>query len=211
MGQWDTKFLSLLRSLGIKVDLYKRYVDDTLKVCPPINKGWIFCTKTKKMIFDKKVFQNDCDEPAVRTAKTINLIANSIEKDIQLTFDLPDFHEDRKMSVLDLKVWCSKYVILYTFYKKEIASKFTILKRSALSETIKRNTCFMEAIRRILNISSNLPWSETVKHLNEYSYCMMISGYSKFERYHTISGAIKRCKMKCDVKNGSRQYSFRDR
>ena len=115
MGQWDTKFLSLLRSLGIKVDLYKRYVDDTLKVCPPINKGWIFCTKTKKMIFDKIVFQNDCDEPAVRTAKTINLIANSIEKDIQLTFDLPDFHEDRKMPVLDLKVWCCDSVILYTF------------------------------------------------------------------------------------------------
>ena len=49
MSQWDKKYLDLLKLLGVTVDMYKRYVDDTLQVVPPINRGWDFCTKSKIM------------------------------------------------------------------------------------------------------------------------------------------------------------------
>ena len=48
----------------------------------------------------------------------------------------------------------------------------------------------MEAPRRILNTSLNLPWDVTVEHLNKYAFSMKISGYTQFDRYHAINGAI---------------------
>ena len=121
-------------------------------------------------------------------------------------------HSDTKMPVLDLKIWCEENKVMYTFYKKDISSKYTILKRSALSDNVKRDTCFMEAIRRVLHVSECLPWSHTVKHLNDFSHCMMISGYSHAERYHAIAGAIERVrKMKTEVRNGDTHSLFRDR
>ena len=43
MGHWDMRFIKLLRSLGIRIDLHKRYVDDIFNALPPINKGWEYC------------------------------------------------------------------------------------------------------------------------------------------------------------------------
>ena len=54
------------------------------------------------------------------------------------------------MPVLDLNVSVEDNVIMYTFYKKDVTSKYTILKRSALSDSTKRESCFMEALRRIM-------------------------------------------------------------
>merc|ERR1712240_773725 len=54
-----------------------------------------------------------------------------------------------------------------------------------------------------MNISEYLPWSEMVKHLNNWSQCMKISGCSTKERYNTIRGAIMRVEeMRKQVKNG---------
>ena len=70
----------------------------------------------------------------------------------------------------------------------------------------------MEAVRRILNVSECQPWSEVVKHLNDFSNCMRISGYSHTERYHAISGAIERVNtMRAEVANGERCSIFRDK
>ena len=111
-----------------------------------------------------------------------------------------------------MKIWVKDNVIYHTFYKKDVSSRYTVLKRSALSETTKKDTCFMEVIRRILNISNALPWEETVYHLNRFSRTMQISGYSERERYHTISGAISRVKsMKNEVTSGARECLFRSR
>ena len=88
------------------------------------------------------------------------------------------FSTEHRQFLLDF----NNNVIYHTFYKKDVSSKYTVLKRSALSETVKKDTCFMEAIRRILNISDTLPWDETVYHLNRFSRTMQISGYSERER-----------------------------
>ena len=147
----------MVRIAGIKLDLYKRYVDDDLIICAPINPGWYFCLSDRIMKFDSDLADSDNDSPSVRTAKVLNTIANSLESDIQLTFDVPEYHADGKMPVLDMKIWIQDNQIMFTFYKKDVSSKFTIMKRSALSENTKRNTLFMEALRRIQNTSSVLP------------------------------------------------------
>ena len=99
MSQWDFEYHQLLKTLKIIVDLYKRYVDDTIQVVPPINPGWDYCLESKIMVFDPEKAKSDTDQPAVRTAKVLQEIANSLERDIQMTYDVPENHSDGKMPV----------------------------------------------------------------------------------------------------------------
>ena len=83
--------------------------------------------------------------------KIIAEIANTIQDEIQVTVDWPEANDDGRMPVLDMKVWIDMSQgiprIAYSFYKKKVASKFTILKRSAVSESVKKSTLFQEGIR----------------------------------------------------------------
>ena len=59
---------------------------------------------------------------------------------------VPDSNPSGKMPVLDLNVWMEGNTIQHSFYKKDISSIYTILKRSALSSSTKSQTLFMESI-----------------------------------------------------------------
>ena len=100
------------------------------------------------------------------------------------------------MPVLDLEMWVQKEdgtpKVTHNFYKKKVASKFTILKRSAIATGTKKATLFQEGIRRLSHMSPNLPWSDTVAVMNQWSLCMRDSGYSEKERYDAIRGACMR-------------------
>ena len=135
-----------------------------------------------------------------RIAKTLTDIANILNPCIQFTWDSPELNSDNKLPVLDLKLWIEtdidgKQYMQFTFSKKPVASKFTILKRSALSYKTKKHTLFQEALRQINNIGPKLPWDETIKHMNEYSYMLYLSGYSSKERYSNIKGALERAEL----------------
>ena len=77
----------------------------------------------------------------MRTAEVMVKIANSLDANIQFTWDVPSKNTNGRMPVLDLVVWIQETdghkQIMHSFYKKEVASKYTILKRSALSYKIK--------------------------------------------------------------------------
>ena len=127
MTDWYLTFLSKLKKLGLLIDMYGRYVDDQLEILPPVNPRWFYCVKSRTMKFCKDRAQSDCDSPAIRTAKLLREIANSIEKCIQLTFDTPDSNTSGMIPVLDLQVWMEGNKVLHKFYKKDVSSKFTIL------------------------------------------------------------------------------------
>ena len=57
------------------------------------------------MKFPKHLDLSDRDTPSRRTTKILNKIANTLEMDIQMTFDIPENHPDNKMPVFDLKIW----------------------------------------------------------------------------------------------------------
>ena len=100
------------------------------------------------------------------------------------------------MAVLDLEMWVDVSdpvpKVVYSFYKKKIASVYTVMKRSAVSEKIKKDTLFQETLRRLFHVSPSLPWSETVTHLNTWTNCMRVSGYTHKERYDIVRGAVMR-------------------
>ena len=122
MGLWEEKFLKTLKKLGISVDMYKRYVDDITGVCPPINAGWKYCTEKKTMIYSVDTARTDTNYPAIRTAKILNMIANTLESDIQLSFDVLELHDEKRIPVLVLKIWATDNVVKHIFYKMQVSS-----------------------------------------------------------------------------------------
>lgn len=201
MLRWDRIFVNKIQKLGIKLLLYKRYVDDVVIVLPMINKGWMYDKMTDKMIYRGNDDDDDLTEESEadkekRTMTIIREIANTIDPQIQMTIDYPSNHEDKKMPVLDLKVWIDgdegEQSIKHIFYKKKMLCPFTILKRSAVGSSTKRNTMFQEALRRLRNCSKDTEWSEKARHLTEWQNMLRVSGYAEEYRYNIMLGAIKR-------------------
>jgi hypothetical protein len=114
-----------------------------------------------------------------------------------MTVDTTVCHKNGTLPVLDLNMWMStdregKQVVNHSFYKKEVASKYTILKRSAMSMSIKRTTHFQEVIRRLKNCDRNQCWMERAFHLSEWGNMLRISGYNELYRFNILRGAVSR-------------------
>ena len=153
---------------------------------------------------------SDTDPPAIRTAKVLQEITNTIEECIQLTFDTPEMNNNGKLPVLDLEVWVSDNQVRHSFYKKEVSNEFTPLYKSAVSESMKLNTVFMEAYWRIVNCSPGTPWEEVSSQFTGFANTMRISGYNHIQRYNAIKGAITRYRdMESEIKTGVRKYFYR--
>ena len=120
---------------------------DMVVIVRPIGLGWIYNAKKGVLAHNKKFVEDDRH-------------ISDMER-IQVTVDTPEKNPDRKMLVLDLKLWMDETEdcpqIRYTFYKKPITSKYTIMKRSAIAERVKKATIFQEALRRLSNTSKELP------------------------------------------------------
>ena len=153
MSLWDKSFRDKLRKLGIKVDVYTRYVDDILVVARAINPGWDFCLKRKTMIFDPDKANTQLN-PDQYTFEILLKIANTLDSDIQLTMDVPSQNEGGKMPVLDLNVWVSQNVVRHSFYSKPMASPLAIMYKSALPAKSKRVSLLQEGLRRLRNLDS---------------------------------------------------------
>ena len=216
MMLWDERFLTKVRKLGIHLHLYKRYVDDILALLNAIRSGWSYNKPKNRMEFTQDQNQDDSEGDQRRTMRILREIADTIDENIQFTTDTPVDHQDAKMPVLDIKVWIDTIddtpVLLHTFYKKPVASRYTILAKSAMGKGVKRNTLFQEAIRRLKNISPSLPWSEAIPHMEEFGNMLRISGYSQEYRHNIIKGAVDRMKeVRAKVARGEWTSQYRDR
>ena len=145
MLQWDKKIEDKCKEMGLKFDMYKRYVDDQVIVMRAIGRGWKY--EKDKLIYDKSLELNDMRTDTERTSQIVAQIANSIDSNIQCTIETCEMNSDGRLPVLDMKLWIENNRIVHSFYKKKVSSPFTILKRSAISENIKKSTIFQECIR----------------------------------------------------------------
>ena len=84
MAHWDKVFKSKVQQIGMELKLHKRYVDD-------IN-----------------ILAEDNTEEGMRDEEAMKLIqteANSIHPSIQTTIDYKSNYNDKKLPMLDLKIW----------------------------------------------------------------------------------------------------------
>ena len=59
-------------------------------------------------------------------------MANGIDKEIQMTSDVPSAHQDGTLPVLDLGLKMVGNQVVWEFYSKPCTSPYAILYRSAL-------------------------------------------------------------------------------
>ena len=126
-------------------------------------------------------------------------IANSIVPGIIMEFDVPSRNVDKKMAILDMKVWLGRTNgdIMFQHYEKPTASKCIMHAMSAQPITCRHSVHKQANLRRLLNSSPQLDWkSEVAPVLSEYMLRMMQSGYPQKYRVDTLTRArmIKYCR-----------------
>ena len=90
MCWFDRELIQKLERAGFEVILYRRYVDD-------IN------TLIRKLLTQGEAAPSIPDDAAIM--QEVKLIAETIHRSIQVTVDCPAYHDDKKVPILDLKVW----------------------------------------------------------------------------------------------------------
>ena len=169
MMLFDKLFLKKLREEGMTASQYKRYVDD-------IN-----------AIIRRLEGQSTSD-----LVQRLKEIADSVLEGIEVEIDLPENHPDGKLPILDMKSWLDPSGnILYQHYEKPMASKQVISARSAHSESSKRAVHISECVRRMVNTSRRLDWTEYfVPVLTNYMERMKKAGYRETYRRNVLMNAL---------------------
>ena len=96
------------------------------------------------------------------------------------------------LPTLDMSVKVTnKNEIVYRQYEKEVSSKRTVQKSSAMGENTKAQILSQDMIRRLLNTSESLGAEAKKKVVDDYSQKLMNSGYSREQAAKMIVNGIK--------------------
>ena len=118
----------------------------------------------------------------------IRKMGNSILPMIQLEDDCPSKKSDRKLPILDLKVWfrdveveveggrVNRPKLYYHYYKKPMSNCLLIPARSAMSSSVKRTAITHYGLRILRNTKLELEWEIVAELLSEFSERMKDSG-----------------------------------
>ena len=139
-------------------------------------------------------------------------IGNDINPSIQLEIYYLSRNVDYKLPILDIKVSLQQVgdrkMIIYEHYRKEVATKATVLARSAVPNTLKR-TILTQAILRVMrHCSPCLPIDGRIEHINEIMKRIQFSGFPQEFRYDVYNSAsMAYNKLKEDEECGRRPIS----
>ena len=81
------------------------------------------------------------------------------------------------MSLLDLQVRMEEGEVDWRFFRKEFASSYFLLNRSAVSAKVNRTMLAQEGVQRFRNTKPSKVKEEKVQMMEEMSEMMMRSGY----------------------------------
>ena len=117
---WERVFKSKLNELNIVHNLLERYIDDVNFVTDAMDPGTDY--EDGKLTINPEKINKDKEVPAdIRTMEVIKKVANGVHDMIKFTVDAPSNHGDKKMPVLDVKVWMvdETQSINYIFYENQ--------------------------------------------------------------------------------------------
>ena len=141
--------------------------------------------------------ENNNENIEKHTMNVLTKIANSIDPEIQMEPDSPSKYSNGRMPVLDLSVWMENGILRHSFYKKPMASPYVILKRSAMSMNIKRETLLQEGLRRVRNMDRKVTIEERNNVLSQFMNSLRISRYNEEFRYNMMRGILER-EIECE-------------
>ena len=194
MMRWDKLYLKRVKSAGIKMRMYDRYVDDSNQAAEVLPPGSKYDKIRNKLEFDQdELLVRGEEGEEARLARIMREIANEVQEGIVMEEDYPDKNPNKKLAILDMCVWMnSEHFLVYQHYEKSVASKLVIGAQSAQSEACKRSVHTRELIRRMLNTSAKLVWKDfSAPVLTEYMARMMQAGYSQNYRKRILEQAMR--------------------
>ena len=181
MSWWDDQMRMKLEQNNIKTVMYKRYVDD-INLIVEVDEG----------TEDRELWNK------------IREIGDSIHESIQLEADYSDKYPDKKVPILDIKVWVdTEGRVMHEYYSKQVSSKAVVDAKSAMPFNDKRTILTQDVLRILLRCSPELPWSQKKKHIEEYVIRMQFSGYEEKIRKEIVRSALtayERIKKKVEKK-----------
>lgn len=191
MWRWDKLYLEKVRKARMTMMLYERYVDDSNQVAVVPPPGSMYSEESGKVVVDPQLMDHDlpADE---RLAKILLSIANSVMECVKMEADWPSKNDDKKMPILDMKVWTDEAgMLLYQHYEKVVSSKTVLHAKSAHSAACKRGVHTQEVVRRLLNSSHRLNWKrDTAPVITEYMRRMKVAGYGERYRKEVLKHAL---------------------
>ena len=130
--------------------LYKRYKDDVNFIIE---------------MDPDRVNNSDRDGTDKTAVAEIKTLAESIDKNIKVTTDIPCNHDDRRLPLLDIKVWIGEsrtgeIKVMHTHYIKEVSTRSVINAQSSHGDRAKYNVMVNEVGRILKNCSVHLDWKD---------------------------------------------------
>ena len=197
MKWWDGELLMKLEEVGIVKKLYERYVDDINNCIKETAIGARYINGRLEYTEDAKM-ADEAIPSDKRTFEIIRQIGNSIHQNIKLETDVPSNYEDKKLPILDLKVWIERVStdngeelkIIHKHYIKPMASKFVVNKNAAMPIKTKRTILTQMCLRVLLNNSEYLKMEEKKETVEYFMKRMQASGYDERFRYEVLKSAL---------------------
>ena len=123
-----------------------------------------------------------------RTFQIFKEMADSVTRMLTWEYDIPEFHPDRMLPMLDLKMYVNKDTrgptLMHSFYKKDMSSRYLIPHKSASSNRIKTPILVQEGLRRLRNLSPSSPLEDSIALLREYNVELSLSDYPEYFQLH---------------------------
>ena len=167
-------------------------IDDGDVFMQVFEKGWRWEGGDMKWRLEYKEEDEELDEEDdVRVMREFRRLCNSIWPWIQVKEDVGSKYEDKKLPILDLKVYVvelvNEYGVKYwvprwSFYEKPMKSQYVLMKESAMGKKTKVTTLTQEVIRRLRNTSREAEDSEREEVMTKFAVKMWKSGYREYSR-----------------------------
>ena len=190
MDSWAAGFLSKLDINGFKVWAFIKYVDDVNIVISMMDKDveWV---GDELLLVDRTGAEARPSVLGVAPSEehTMGLVqqaADSIMPWLSFTHDLPSYHTNGMVPMLDVQVWIEHSPpgsglpdsLAWKFYEKESSSSRVLKATSAYNWRSKIVTMSMEVMRRMQNSSRQIEISERGNILKTFARKLRSSGYS---------------------------------
>ena len=189
-----------LPAIGIKLTpaILSLYVDDQFSYGEATMRGLRY-NKAKgalELSSDQEA-KDDLVKADERSIRLLAEIGNSIDKDIQLTYDAPSMNKGGKMPLLDTEVWLEtndpqykKGKIMFSHYRKPMASNLTIQEKSALPHKQKITIMTQEILRIKRNTHPDVPEQVWKQHCTNYMQRMKNSGWHAGYRKRVLKAGL---------------------
>ena len=175
MCKWDQLWSSIHQTLGLKIILFFRYIDDLRLMLFPIKPGYRWNINK----WENSMDDNDCRSPEVRTREELGKSMDSIWKFVSFTTEGTEDYCDMKLPTLDFNAWIEDdWTINYINYTKPMANNVVLHKDTALSRNCVFSSLRQDLVRRLLTTRLECNLEARLEVVNKFIQLLVNSNHS---------------------------------